>query len=159
VRSSATVAAALLLAMACTGCRSCREDESEEQEERDLSRDHYWRAQITIVGQGTVKTSVDAFDCASDGRVQHGTCGPKLVVFKELAPPTMQAIAAPGWRFDHWDALIREPDGAAHGRPGPMPDGRVYLDGFGYRDTGQLETVTAVFVSDADAGAQPGVHP
>lgn len=43
--------------------------------------------------------------------------------------------------------------------PGPMPDGRVYLDGFGYRDTGQLETVTAVFVPDSDAGAQPGVHP
>ena len=144
-------------AAALTGCKSCREDESEEQEERDLARDHYWRAQISIVGQGRVKTYVNAFDCTSDGTVQRGACGPKLVIFKELAPPTMQAIAAPGWRFDHWDALVREPDGATHGRIGPMPDGKVYLDGFGYRDTGQLETVTAVFVIDADA--QPGVHP
>ncbi len=152
-----TLAALLLLPAAAAGCKSCREDEAEEQEELDLARDHFWRAQITIVGHGSVKTYVDAFDCTSDGEVQRGTCGPKLVVFKELAPPTMQAIAAPGWRFDHWDALIREPDGATHGRTGPMPDGRVYLDGFGYRDTGQLETVTAVFVIDADA--QRGVQP
>ncbi|HEX8795039.1 MAG TPA: hypothetical protein VF765_29030 [Polyangiaceae bacterium] len=153
-----TIAAlALCVSLTSTACRSCREDESEEQEERDLARDHFWRAQITIVGQGTVKTHVDAFDCTSDGKAQHGTCGPRLVVFKELAPPMMEAIAAPGWRFDHWDALIREPDGGTHGRVGPMPDGKMYLDGFGYRDTGQLETVTAVFVPDADA--QLGVHP
>jgi hypothetical protein len=150
--------AALLLLAVCPGCKSCHEDESEEQEERNLARDHFWRAQITIVGQGTVKTYVDAFDCTSDGKVQRGTCGPKLVVFKELAPPTMQAIAPPGWRFDHWDALIREPDGSTHGRTGPMPDGHVYLDGFGYQDTGQLETVTAVFVRDG-GDAQLGVQP
>ena len=39
-----------------------------------------------------------------------------------------------------------------------MPDGRVYLDGFGYSDTGELETVTAVFVpvaGDAQLGVQP----
>jgi hypothetical protein len=99
-----------------------------------------------------VKTFVDAFDCTSDGTTQRGVCGPKLVRFKELAPPTMEARPAPGWRFDHWDALIREPDGSTHGRAGPMPDGRVYLNGFGYSDTGQLETVTAVFVQD---GVQP----
>lgn len=157
MRILALSALAVFAALACTACKNCREDESEEQEERDLARDHFWRAQITIVGRGEVKTYVDAFDCASDGTVQRGTCGPKLVVFKELAPPTMQAIPAPGWRFDHWDALIREPDGATRGRSGPMPDGKVYLDGFGYRDTGQLETVTAVFVVDTDA--QPGVHP
>lgn len=152
---------ALLGALGSTGCKSCREDESEEEEERDLARDHFWRAQITIVGRGTVKTHVDAFDCTSDGTVQRGTCGPKLLKFKELAPPMMEALPAPGWRFDHWEALIHEPDGAAHGRRGPMPDGRLYLDGFGYRDTGQLETVTAIFVRDTDAAAdaQLGVQP
>lgn len=161
MRALALALVALLGALGSTGCKSCREDESEEQEERDLARDHFWRAQITIFGQGTVKTHVDAFDCTSDGTAQRGACGPKLVTFKELAPPMMEAIAAPGWRFDHWEALIHEPDGAVHGRTGPMPDGRMYLDGFGYRDTGQLETVTAVFVRVADAGAdaQLGVHP
>ena len=32
-----------------------------------------------------------------------------------------------------------------------MPDGRVYLNGFGYEDTGELETVTAVFKRTANA--------
>ena len=32
-------------------------------------------------------------------------------------------------------------------RSGRMPDGRLYMNGFGYEDTGQLETVTAVFVA------------
>ena len=35
--------------------------------------------------------------------------------------------------------------GSKRPRAGPMPDGDVYLDGFGYADTGELETVTAVF--------------
>ncbi len=140
------------------GYQSCeREDELEEQEERDIQRDNYWRAQITITGRGRVKTPTDAFDCFSEGAEAHGSCGPKLVTFKELAPPTMVAQAPRGWRFDHWEASIREPDGSVHGRPGQMPDGKVYIDGFGYSDTGQLETVTAVFVPDADAheGVQP----
>jgi hypothetical protein len=152
----AIAATALVLVAGWRGLRAWRgEDESEEQEERDLQRDNYWRARIVISGQG--KTFIDAFDCSSEGAGQHGECGPKLVRFKELAPPTMEARPAAGWRFDHWDAIILEPDGSTHGRAGQMPDGKVYIDGFGYADTGQLETVTAVFVrvDDDHDGVQP----
>ena len=140
---------ATLLALAatagCHGCSSCAEDE-EEAEERDREREHFWRAQIAIVGSGRVTTFISAFDCASDGGSTVGTCGPLLVKFKELQPPTMEATPSPGWTFSHWESTIRQPDGATAPRPGRMPDGRVYLNGFGYADTGQLETVTAVFV-------------
>jgi hypothetical protein len=142
---------ALLLGLvAVTGCRGCAscDSEEEEEEERNLVRDHFWRAQIAIVGKGAVKTYVHAFDCSSDGGGAAGACGPLLVRFKELAPPTMEATPAAGWVFDHWESQIREPDGASRPRAGKMPDGRVYLNGFGYADTGQLETVTAVFVPD-----------
>jgi hypothetical protein len=146
------------LATGCRGCKSCeRDDELEEQEERDLQRDNFWRVQIAIRGAGRVKTFIDAFDCLSEGRGAHGDCGPKLVRFKELAPPTLEARPAPGYRFDHWESSIREPDGGVHGRPPPMPDGVIYINGMGYSDTGQSEAVTAVFVPAADAhdGVQP----
>lgn len=139
------------------------EEALEEREERQMQRDNFWRARVVIVGRGRVKTPIDAFDCASAGAGERGECGPKLVRFKELAPPTMEARPAPGWRFDHWDAQIRDADGALHGRAGKMPDGKIYIDGFGFEDTGQLETVTAVFVEETDApvasGAQLGVQP
>ncbi len=151
--ASRAIIAACIALTGCRGCASCeREDEDgEEQEERDRARDHFWRAEIVIVGSGRVKTFIDAFDCVSDGGAAGaggatGQCGPRLVTFKELHPATMQATPAPGWVFDHWEARIRERDGAIGPRPGRMPDGPVYLDGFGYSDTGQLETVTAVFV-------------
>ena len=84
--------------MTSASCKSCKLDsEEEEQEERERERLHYWRAQIAIVGAGTVKTFIAAFDCASDGATQRGECGPKLVTFKEMQPATMEATAAPGW--------------------------------------------------------------
>jgi hypothetical protein len=138
------------------GCKACREDEAEEEEEREQQRDHFWRAQIAIVGKGTVRTFVEAFDCRSDGAVQTGDCGPKLVRFKELKPPTMEAIPAPGWKLDHWESSIREPDGSVAPRKGRMPDGRVYLNGFGYADTGELETVKPIFVPSLDGGPDGG---
>jgi len=147
-----------LALFAVPGCKSCERDHDlEEREEREQQRDHFWRAQIVIAGHGQVKTVVEAFDCTSDGSGQRGECGPKLVRFKELAPPLMEARPAPGWRFARWDAVIRTPDGGSRARVGPMPDGRMYLDGFGYSDTGELETVTAVFAPEADAhdGVQP----
>jgi hypothetical protein len=141
----------LLVACAMASCaraRSCdgSGDESEEREEQDLLRDHYGRASIEIVGAGRVHTSIDAFDCASDGSTAAGRCGPTLVRFKELAPATMEAIAAPSWRFDHWESSTSAPDASVRLPPGPMPDGRLYLNGFGYADTGEVETVRAVFV-------------
>lgn len=157
-RAMLVFAAAVVLGTSCKGCRGCEDDdESEEQEERDMQRDHFWRAELVLVGQGNVKSVVPAFDCTADGVAQRGECGPRLVRFKELAPPMMEARPAAGWRLEHWDSRIREPDGGAHPRAGPMPDGRFYLNGFGYTDTGQLETVTAVFVPDGDA--HDGEHP
>jgi hypothetical protein len=141
------VPAAVALALLLAGCRSCRGcEDAEESEARDQARDHIWRSQIRIVGRGRVHTFVPAFDCADDGAGAHGACGPLLLRFKELAPPTMQAVAATGWVFDHWESEIRDPDGAVRPRAGRMPDGPLYLNGFGYEDTGELEIVTAVFV-------------
>jgi hypothetical protein len=151
----------VLLSLA--SCRGCREsaaerereersgevEEDEDQEEADNDRDNYWRPQISIVGAGRVHTANGAFDCRSDGVKQSGACGPKLVRFKELEPPLLQATGEPGWTLDHWESMIRAPNGAVRARTGPMPDGRFYLNGFGYSDTGDLETVTAVFVRDS----------
>jgi hypothetical protein len=123
---------------------SCHDDE-EEEEEREQTRDNYWRAQIVVSGAGVVRTTSEVFDCVGDGRVQIGLCGPTLVRFDELHPPLLHAIAAPGWRFEHWEARIRSPFGFTRARPGPMPDAAYYIDGFGYADSGELETVRAVF--------------
>jgi hypothetical protein len=123
------------------------EVDPDQDDDEDDDRDNYWRAQIAIVGRGAVKTTVEAFDCMRDSRdPPRGECGPKLVRFKELSPPLMRAIAARGSSFHHWEAIVHEPDGTTRARIGPLPDGPVYIDGFGYRDTGELETVTAVFV-------------
>ncbi len=131
---------ALLLA---TGCHDCgREDE--EDEEFDETRLNYWRVQIAIVGQGRVDSAVAGFACTPDG----GDCGPRLVAFVERVPALLHATGAPGWRFERWESRTRQADGRVANRPGRMPDGRFYLNGFGYADTGALETVTAVFVPD-----------
>jgi hypothetical protein len=126
-----------------------REDDRAErvEEEEDDQRDLYWRARIVIVGRGTVSTASGRFACTSDGTTQSGTCGPTLVRFKELDPPLLQAREVPGWRFDHWESTIRERDGSASTRTIRAPSSRMYMNGFGYADTGQLETVTAVFVA------------
>jgi hypothetical protein len=146
-RGGLVLAAAFVFLANAPGCRQC-DDAQEEAEDRDMARDHFWRAQIRIVGAGSVATHVRAFDCASDG--SRGDCGPKLVRYKELAPPVMIATAAPGYRFDHWESSTLEPDGAVVPRNGRPPDGPLYVNGFGYSDTGELETVTAVFVPDGD---------
>ena len=133
---------------ACKGRRGCASEEEEEEEERGALRDNVWRVQVSIVGKGAVKTRGAPVDCASDGATQKGRCGPELLRFKELSPPLLEAMPAPGWRLDRWESRLREPDGASTPRQGRMPDGRFYLNGFGYEDTGELETVTAVFVPD-----------
>ncbi|MEO8840015.1 MAG: hypothetical protein ABI704_00500 [Kofleriaceae bacterium] len=122
---------------------SCHEEE--EEEERDQLRENYWRVQIVVAGAGTVQTSSEVFDCVADGRAQVGMCGPTLVTFDELHPPLLRATAAPGWRFVRWESQVRSPFGFVRSRVGPMPDGMFYVDGFGYSDTGELETVRAVF--------------
>ena len=109
-------------------------------------RDNYWRPRIVIVGQGRVTSALGGFDCGSDGVQQTGACGPQLLVFKELAPPLLRAIAPHGWTFDHWESSIRALDGTTTPRAGRMPDGDLYLNGLGYTDTGAVETVIAVFV-------------
>jgi hypothetical protein len=84
--------------------------------------------------------------CTSDGERTQGNCGPKLLTFEELRPPLLHATASPGWQLARWESVIRSPAGATRQRPPPMPDGAYYLDGFGYSDTHETETVTAVFV-------------
>jgi hypothetical protein len=118
------------------------DDDGEEQEERDNKRPNFWRARIAVVGAGAVTAPTGDFACRSDGAGQTGACGPKLLLFDELAPPIMHATGAPGWRFDHWQSSLRK---------GAMPDGRFYINGFGYVDTGELEVVTAVFVRASGA--------
>jgi len=126
-----------------------RDDEVEERAEREAG-DNFWRARIAIVGQGRVATTDTTFDCASDGTTARGACGPVLVRFDELHPPLMRATGARGWRFDHWESQTRSATGALTRRAGPMPDGRLYLNGFGYRDTGAVETVFALFEPVSD---------
>ncbi len=108
-------------------------DDDDDDDDDGAPRPEYWRAQIAIRGQGRVATPMPTFDCTPAG----GQCGPKLVVFDERKPPLLHATGAPGWRFDHWESSLRK---------GAMPDGAFYLNGFGYSDTGETETVTAVFV-------------
>jgi hypothetical protein len=146
-RSCELLLAALLIA-------SCGHDE-EEQEERDQERANYWRVQIVLAGAGTVRTASAAFDCVGNGRLQIGACGPTLVAFDELHPPLLHALAATGWRFDHWEAQIRSPYGFVRRRVGPMPTGAFYIDGFGYADTGELEIVRAIFKPSSSSGAGP----
>jgi hypothetical protein len=129
------------------GCKACSEEAAMEEEERSLERDHYWSAQVSIVGAGAVRSTQSGIDCASDGIVQRGPCGPVFLRFKELSPAMLEATPAPGWRLDRWESRTREPDGAVVARRGPMPDGARYVNGFGYTDTGELEMVTAVFVA------------
>jgi hypothetical protein len=63
----------------------------------------------------------------------------------------LAATPAAGRRLDHWESRTREPDGAVVARQGPTPDGARYVNGFGYTDTGELETVTAVFAASGGA--------
>jgi len=147
--------AILVGCISATSCKSCHErrdtdvdrevDEGSDPEEQDDNRDNFWRVRIAIVGHGNVATHATLLDCTSDGTHTWGTCGPQLVKFKERTPPLLRATGAPGWHFDHWEAVISTRAGSKRPRAGPMPDGDVYLDGFGYADTGELETVTAVF--------------
>jgi hypothetical protein len=150
----------LTIVAAPVACERCGEREEEEEEEAE--RDNLWRVQVTITGQGSVATQLGELSCASDGARQTGRCGPLLLRFKERVPPLLRATAAPGFRFDHWESLLRARDGSAKAREGRMPDGPLYLNGMGYKDTGVLETVTPVFVrvaSDAGRPGQLGVQP
>jgi hypothetical protein len=129
-----------LVVLLAIGCHR----ETDEDEELDETRLNYWRVQIAIVGEGRVDSAVAGFACTPAG----GACGPRLVAFVERAPALLRATGAAGWRFARWESRTREADGRVVNRAGRMPDGRFYLNGFGYADTGALETVTAVFVPD-----------
>jgi hypothetical protein len=153
-----SIACAAASIASCRGCEGTRDNhlglvaqdedrDSDESEDREDARDNFWRVHVVIVGRGRVTTAISAFDCRSDGLVQSGECGPKLVRFHELRPPLLVAAGSDGWVFDHWESVVRRPDGTTRPRILPLPDGPRYLNGFGYEDTGELETVTAVFVT------------
>jgi hypothetical protein len=172
-RTSATVI--VLGAVVATGCRHCRdtsterdreqpnagrvdegegegEDDEEKEEEAERHRLNYWRVEVAIVGRGIVQSSVGHVACVSNGDRRSGDCGPELFAFEELEPPLLHARAALGWRLARWESSIRALDGTVRSRPPPMPDGDYYINGFGYTDTHELETVTAVFVVSTAAG-------
>jgi hypothetical protein len=138
------------------GCKSCREDDAtEEAEEHEALLDEFWRVQVRVEGHGLVSGADGKIRCGSEEHAELRTCGPVLLVFKERTPPLLDGVPDAGWRLDHWESSIRERDGAVGPRKGPMPDGRYYLNGFGYHDSGQLETVTAVFRERTDAAPSP----
>ena len=149
---------AMVLAFVLAGCRSSAEprehdrrvDEGADVEEATDNRDNFWRARIVIVGHGDATTIDQRFACHGTAAGVLGACGPVLLRFHERQPPLVRATAALGWRFDHWSSTLTEPDGSTHPRAGRLPDGPLYLNGFGYTDTGELDTVTAVFVPDTD---------
>ena len=157
------------LAITCAACRGRarhqRDDDDPQSDEgggedEDLTRTNFWRVEVRIIGHGSVSGAVARVDCTSDGAQQRGTCGPTLLRFDELHPPLLRATAGPGWRFSHWEPTIREPDGSMRARHGRLPDGPLYLDGFGYSDTGELEILTAVFVASVPTmPIQPARHP
>ena len=168
--SVSSVARALaFVAIACAACHGRvhheRHDDDPQTDEgggedEDLTRTNFWRVEVRIVGRGTVSGAVARIDCTNDGAQQRGTCGPTLLQFDELHPPLLGATAAPGWRFDHWEPAIRERDGSMRARRGRLPDGPLYLDGFGYSDTGEQEVLTAVFVATKPTmPAAPARHP
>ena len=144
----------MILAVVLAGCRSCGKssehdrhvDEGPDSEEAADNRDNFWRARIVIVGHGDASTVDHRFACHGTAAGVTGACGPVLLRFHERQPPLVRATAAPGWRFDHWSSTLTGPDGSTHPRIGRLPDGPLYLNGFGYADTGELDTVTAVFV-------------
>lgn len=161
---AAIIASLIVVAPACHACHAHERgegkaagedddhDEDEEQEEQNARRLNYWRVQVKLVGQGVVASLGGAIDCSSDPAHDGHACGPQLFTFEELQPPLLRGTGARGWKLARWESQTRQPDGTLTPRAGPMPDGRWYLDGFGYRDTGALETVTAVFVP-ADSGS------
>lgn len=124
-----------------------RQDDESTGEDEALARPNFWRVEVRIQGLGSVTGVTAHVDCRDDGHGRQGSCGPVLLRFDELHPPLLRASGAPGWRFDHWTSVIREPDGTTRARTGRMPDGRLYVDGFGYEDTGELESLTAWFVT------------
>ena len=153
---SAVARALALVVVTCAACHGrVRHEQNDDDrqadegggEDQDLSRTNFWRVEVRITGQGTVSGALAGIDCTSDGLRTHGTCGPTLLRFDELHPPLLRATGAHGWRFDRWEPTIREHDRSTHARAGRLPDGPVYLDGFGYSDTGELEDLTAVFVA------------
>jgi hypothetical protein len=109
------------------------DDDDDDDEDAEDAQLNYWRPHVIVIGNGVVASVVAPITCTSSG----GMCGPTLIAFDERRPPLLRAIATPGWRFDHWESSLRT---------GPMPRGKLYINGFGYTDTGQTETVTAVFV-------------
>ena len=153
---SALARALALTAVTCAACHGhIRHEQNDDDrqgdegagEDQDLSRANFWRVEVRIIGHGTVSGTLAGIDCTSDGLRAYGTCGPTLLRFDELHPPLRRATGAPGWRFDRWEPAIRERDGSTRARTGRLPDGPVYLDGFGYSDTGELEVLTARFVA------------
>jgi len=161
----------LALVFLSAGCAKLRkainekdESEEKEKEERELSeeerenQEHLWRVQLTLVGEGVVRTNIEgipaiAVDCKRDAEGQSGECGPKLLRWKEARPPLLTAHGAPGWKFIQWKTSTRKADGSIVPTNKVLEPGlRLYLNGMGTKDAGDCELLTAVFERQADPG-------
>jgi hypothetical protein len=130
----AAVVAVTVVAVAVVVARRAGDDDDDDEDAEDAQL-NYWRPRVEVVGEGIVTSAVVPIACTPRG----GLCGPLAIAFDERQPPLLRAVPARGWRLAHWQSSLRT---------GPMPDSRFYVNGLGYEDTHQVETVTAVFVRD-----------
>jgi hypothetical protein len=131
------------------------EGEHGTEEERE-HQDHLWRVGLVLIGEGTVQTNIEGIpemwmDCTRDAKGQSGECGPKLLRWKEVQPPLLDAHGAKGWKFVRWESRTRRwSGGIAPTAKVIAPGNRLYLNGMGNRDTGACEILTAHFEKQAD---------
>lgn len=133
VRGQNTVLMIFGIACAAGAFFALAGDREDDDEDEDDARVNYWRPRVVVVGNGSVTSPFAPLACTAAG----GACGPILIAFDERHPPLLAAIAARGWRFDHWHSSLRD---------ATQLDGPYYMNGLGYEDTGETEIVTAVFV-------------
>ncbi len=149
MHSSSRCVLLTLLATASFACTGCTRTSSPDAQGADAS-DRYWRVEIVVIGKGAVVSGGPTVECISGAAGASTKCDTVMVGFPKSAPPTVEAIPAPGWRFDRWSSVIHGPQGAAWNRHGRIPPGTHYSPGAFYTDMRYVETLTAVFVEDTD---------
>jgi hypothetical protein len=132
-------AAAAAIGVARSSADGADGADDEDDEDAEDAQLNYWRPRVVVVGEGMVTSAIVPIACTPRG----GLCGPLAIAFDEREPPLLQAVPARGWRLERWQSSLRS---------GPVLDGRFYINGLGYEDTGEVETVTAVFVRERRAG-------
>lgn len=132
-----------------------KKEERESEEERE-NREHFWRVELTLVGQGVVRTNLEGIkaiwvECTRDEKGQSGECGPKLLRWREGQPPLLTARGAKGWKFVRWESKTRKSDGKIVPTAKKFePAQRLYFNAMGVDDNGDSELLTAYFEKQND---------